>query len=179
MMLCYQPLKLVEAFFNSIELPFRVCFNAQILDTFIPGAWIESETLWCEPTRLECIGDLLHEAGHLALTPSRFRFLWTRTEFDGDAVQSIPLLLRCGQENPLFRHLIDGDEQAAIAWSYAAAISIGLEPTTLHLHQHFDGQWKEIVNALKVKRHAGVNNLQHVKLTSRANFPQMVRWLQE
>lgn len=71
--------------------------------TFLPGLHIEAGCLHVDPHRLLHPGDLLHEAGHLAVV-------------DGDLRSTLG---PGGLEDP-------GLEMAAIAWSYAACLELGL-----------------------------------------------------
>jgi hypothetical protein len=78
-------------------------------DCFLPGLSIERNTILMDSNRLKFPGDLLHEAGHLAVTAEEFRPLIGTEEMD----PSWPS---------------DGDELAAILWSYAALKHLDLEP---------------------------------------------------
>jgi hypothetical protein len=68
-------------------------------DTFLPGIQIDSGRLLYDETRLRYPGDLLHEAGHLAV------MLPNQRERAGANVTDAP-----------------ADEMMAIGWSYAAAL---------------------------------------------------------
>ncbi|TDQ73709.1 hypothetical protein [Sphingobacterium yanglingense] len=74
-------------------------------DCFLPGIEIQGGSLIVDRSRLMYPGDLLHEAGHIAvMTPEE------RASSSGDLNASdIPV------------HTLDGYELSAIAWSYAAA----------------------------------------------------------
>src|SRR3954466_13799262 len=77
---------------------------AQLPDTtFLPGIEIRDGMILIDEERLAHPGDLLHEAGHLAVTDPSER--------------AAPNL------SPS-----DGDEMAAIAWSYAAAMHLDIDP---------------------------------------------------
>lgn len=72
-------------------------------DTFLPGIAVEGSVLLIDPEKLKYPSDLLHEAGHLAvLTPVQRQN--SGGDFSDDA----------------------GNEMAAIAWSYAASVALGL-----------------------------------------------------
>jgi hypothetical protein len=74
-------------------------------DTFLPGIAVAGGGLRVDPERLAWPGDLLHEAGHVAVSdPAAL----------GEGVSDDP-----------------GEEMAAIAWSYAAALEMGLAPDIL------------------------------------------------
>ena len=84
---------------------------AQLPDTtFLPGIEIRDGMILIDEERLAYPGDLLHEAGHLAvIDPSE---------------RTAPSL------SPS-----DGDEMAAIAWSYAAARHLDIDPAIV-FHPH-------------------------------------------
>src|SRR5207237_1289082 len=74
-------------------------------DVFPPGVTLRGGAIVYDPDKLLYPGDLLHEAGHVAVTePER------RAALDGDA-----------EDDP-------AEEMAAIAWSWAAAKAIGIDP---------------------------------------------------
>jgi hypothetical protein len=77
--------------------------------TFLPGILIRSGVMIVDETRLKYPGDLLHEAGHLALAPPELRpFLDDKVELPGFDMNKV--------------------EAGTIAWSYAAGLHIGLQP---------------------------------------------------
>src|SRR5262249_59735944 len=82
-------------------------------ETFLPGIDIRNGVLLIDEARLTYPGDILHEAGHLALIPAE-----RRRTVNHDA----------GADG--------GEEMAAIAWSYAAAIHLQIEPSMVF---HDDG----------------------------------------
>lgn len=90
-------------------------------DTFLPAVRIDHGALVFDPQRLRWPGDLLHEAGHIAVTPPALR--------DGlnDALD--------GAGSPPH-----GGEVEAIAWSWAAAMHLGLAPEELFHPEGYKGQ---------------------------------------
>lgn len=68
-------------------------------DGFLPAITMRDGRLVYDPERLQYPGDLLHEAGHIAVTDPALRP--TISKFDSNG----------------------GDEMAAIGWSYAAALA--------------------------------------------------------
>jgi hypothetical protein len=81
-------------------------------DTFLPGLRLDHGRLLVDPTRLTYPGDLLHEAGHIAVVPPDVR---PRLSGDGSAAGIDMGTL----------------ETAVIPWSYAAACEIGIEPAVV------------------------------------------------
>jgi hypothetical protein len=132
-------------------------------DTFLPGIWIEHGALVVDETRLRYPGDLLHEAGHLAVAaPER------RDRIVGDA----------GAD--------PAEEMMAIAWSYAAAVHLKLDLAIVFHADGYRGGGPSIVENFSQGRFFGVPMLQWLGMTvdpaqSRSGnvepFPHMIRWL--
>lgn len=129
--------------------------------TFLPGISILAGSLVIDRARLAYPGDLLHEAGHIAVV------LPTQRPALSDNLESNP-----------------GDEMAAIAWSYAAALHIGLDPAVV-LHEHgYQGGGASILENFAAGRTFGVPLLQWYGLTwerddgsGRPVYPRMHGWL--
>ncbi|HXK01459.1 MAG TPA: hypothetical protein VMS37_03590 [Verrucomicrobiae bacterium] len=153
----------ILAFLGSIGLPYRT--GAVNGKTFVPGIQIESGVLVIDPAQLLYPGDLLHEAGHLALMePAR------RAATSGDA----------GSDG--------GEEIGAIAWSYAAALHIGIDPRIVFHDAGYRGNSVTIVENFRAGLYIGVPMLQWKGLAldeRRARdlglppYPYMLRWLCE
>lgn len=130
--------------------------------TFLPGIWIERGALVVDEARLRYPGDLLHEAGHLAVAaPER------RAAITGDA----------GAD--------PAEEMMAIAWSYAAAVHLKLDPAVVFHDDGYQGGGSSIVENFSQGHFFGVPMLQWLGMTvdpaqsSRGldPFPHMLRWL--
>jgi hypothetical protein len=121
---------------------------------FLPGVTIRAGALVYDPDRLLYPGDLVHEAGHIAVTEAE-----RRAGLNGSV-----------EDDP-------GEEMAAIAWSFAAARSIGLDPR-LVLHDHgYRGGGAAYAAEFEAGRWFGVPLLAWYGLTTEALFPRMLRWL--
>lgn len=131
-------------------------------DTFLPGVTLEPGGLVVDPERLGYPGDLLHEAGHLAvMLPAR------RASTGSDVGSDM------------------GDEIAAQTWSYAATVHLGVPPEVVF---HPDGYRGAAGTLIQVYRdgNAGLPLLQWMGLTldpahataaSTPAYPHMIRWL--
>lgn len=100
--------------------------------TFLPGIAASAGRLRVDPARLTWPGDLLHEAGHLAVAdpdPDR----------DEDGVSDDP-----------------GEEMAAIAWSFAAARRLGIDPAVLFHADGYRGGAKALIENFTRGRYVGV-----------------------
>lgn len=90
----------IVTFLNNIGIPTAEATLPE--DTVLPAMTVRDGVLLYDPARLERPGDLLHEGGHIAVTDPALRA--TVSDFDEDR---------------------GGDEMAATAWSWAAAIAAG------------------------------------------------------
>jgi hypothetical protein len=127
-------------------------------DGFLPAIAVRDGRLVYDPDRLQYPGDLLHEAGHIAVTDPALRP--TVSEFDDNG----------------------GDEMAAMGWSYAAALAAGIDPRVV-FHDHGyrgDGQW--LAETFADGRYIGLPMLQYYGLARFPQdegepFPAMIKWL--
>ena len=153
---------------------------------FIPGVDIrKGAVLAFNAAQMEGVGDLLHEAGHLAVIPSMFRgevfgdIDAALMEASSEYVKTHPIMIPgTYEEDPVIRALIQASEQEAIAWSYAAALEIGIEPTVVFHPKSFGGDNEEVLLGLQIKQHAGINGMSAARMTTRQMFPKMIRWMQ-
>jgi hypothetical protein len=122
--------------------------------SFLPGVTIEGGAIVYDPSRPYHPGDLLHEAGHVAVTEPERRGTLGGTMEDGG-----------------------GEEMAAIAWSYAAARHIGLDPRIVFHEAGYKGGAAALVEAFEAGAGCGVPLLAWYGLTDTASFPRMERWL--
>lgn len=148
---------------DEIGLPVRFCTISEA--TFLPGIRTERGRLLVDESRLLYPGDLLHEAGHLALLPPE-----RRAAITGEA----------GDDG--------GHEMAAIAWSYAAALNIGLDPAIVFHAAGYRGSSQAIMENFAAGRYVGVPILVWLGLTVNppgdeaqgvTPFPHMLKWLVE
>jgi hypothetical protein len=133
--------------------------------TFLDGLTISKGILLIDEAKLAWPGDLLHEAGHLAVTTPENR--------------------------TLLRHNAGGDpaeEMMAIAWSYAAALAVPIEPALVFHSGGYAGGGKAILESFSQGRYFGVPMLEWLGLTADKKkaalldvppYPHMLKWLRE
>jgi hypothetical protein len=126
--------------------------------TFLPGLLLERGRLLVDRTRLLYPGDLLHEAGHLAVTPAA-----ERAGTGGNITEHHPEK--------------EGDELAVLAWTYAACHHLGLPATVVFHPAGYKGQAKWLVEHYESGGSLGLPLLVWMGLTTTADFPVMHRWL--
>lgn len=129
---------------------------------FVPGMIIEKGLLLVDPDCPAWPGDLLHEAGHVAVTHPELR----------------PSLCDVGAD--------PGEEMAAIAWSWAAARACGVAAGDLFHQAGYRGGAASLAENFEAGRYIGVPMLAWYGMTadpsSRAPshlpaYPAMARWL--
>ena len=104
----------IIAFLRDIGIP--VAIEALPVPTFLPGILLRDGAVVVDTARLRFPGDLLHEAGHLAVcSPDR------RASIQGDA----------GPD--------PAEEMMAIAWSYAALVYLQLDPAVVFHAEGYRG----------------------------------------
>jgi hypothetical protein len=136
---------------------------------FLPGLCIEAGRLLVDEARLTYPGDLLHEAGHLAVAPSG-----VRATLSGEV--NIP-----GAD----MHAV---EAQATAWAYAALVHLRLAPTLLFHDGGYAGKSAGLIFTYTSGVYPGAYGLQLAGMTatgevartlSIAPYPNMIKWLRD
>jgi hypothetical protein len=94
-------------FIRSIGIDIH--FSSLSVDTFLPGLSIENGVIIVDKDKLLYPGDILHEAGHIAVVP-----LAERYTLNASTIAK--------------REQHAAEEMMAIAWSYAACIALEIHP---------------------------------------------------
>lgn len=144
------------------EIGIQYTFESLPMATILPGITLKNGTLVIDKDRLLYIGDVLHEAGHLACMPPEIR-----QNMDAD----LPDI-----------DLHRGGEMMAIAWSYAAAKHLVI-PLELVFHETgYKGEAKHLINIFESGQGVGVSLLQWNKMCYQTpqnqtpSFPYMLSW---
>jgi hypothetical protein len=129
--------------------------------TFLPGLDIRHGAILVDEERLSNPGDILHEAGHLAVSDP--------------AERNAPVLSPDG-----------GDELTSIAWSYAALSHLELDPAIVFHDRGYKGGAAALIENFTAGNYLGVPLLQLYGMAlepkrAAANgvepYPHMLRWL--
>ena len=137
--------------------------RATILDglTFFPGVDIQYGVILIDESRLAHPADILHEAGHIAVTEPSVRHAF-RLSPNG------------------------GEEMATLAWSYAAALYLGVPVDVLFHEEQHNGNSPALIENFTAGRYVGVPLLQWFGMTVEPRhaaesgvepFPHMLRWV--
>jgi hypothetical protein len=171
---------------NGIGLVARIVADAS---GFLEKVRIVSGELHIAP---DCpVSDVLHEAGHLACIPRRFRH---RANDDLDVLAKEMLddvvVLDAFGESPLYRAVIQCSDPEATAWAWAFGQHLGLAPEDIiEDHQYPDedgvGTGAEVRLALSMRMYIGIHGLAHAGFCSTNRFgrlplyPNLAFWTQE
>lgn len=164
---------------NNLEINF---------DSFLPNVWITQGIVYYNS--LTHPGDLLHELGHVAVTPS-----WLRSDLKGnlDWEENPELWQVVSQKidnlsESEWNFVVHGDEQAAIAWSFAAAQAADVDDflpfeTGFEDGGVFAGEALHeslVISSLTGRCcHPGIACLFHGKiLDNKKAFPNLNKWIQ-
>ena len=138
-------------------------------DCFLPGLTIEAGVIIVDRDALIYPGDILHEAGHIAIIPSP-----ERQTLNVEAIAKRPSR--------------EAEEMMAIAWSYSACVYIGLDPSFVFHDDGYKGGGSYIKDAFLAKQYFGLPMLQWVGMTTDEKnarvlhvepFPHMIKWLRD
>ena len=187
---CSKVAKWARAIGLDIRKIDTLIFPDSSVESFISNIWIDSGAIYYNEQSHP--GDLLHELGHIAVTPS-----WLRHCFKGDmnwmenpeAILLIDeiydLVVDQGIETPSWKELINGDEQTAIAWSFIAAKAAEVNDFLPFENDFFSTSGifcgDEVHESLASEKpwHPGIASLFHAgMLQNKTDFPDLCKWVQ-
>ena len=135
---------------------------------FLPGLLLENGVLIVDTEKLLYPGDMLHEAGHLATMPPEVRETTSGNLPDTEKNR--------------------GGELMALAWSYAACIHLGLDPSVVFHADGYRGGSQSIIENFTEGRYIGVFGLEwrgmaydkkRAKEFNARPYPHMISWVKE
>jgi hypothetical protein len=136
-------------------------------ECFLPGIRVEGGGLLVDESKLTYPGDLLHEAGHLAVAVGE-----VRPGLSGEVI--IP-----GAD-------MDDVEAQATAWAYAAIVHLGIDPKVLFHEGGYQGKSEGLLFTFGAGVYPGAYGLQQAGMTATgaaaremgvAPYPNMLRWV--
>lgn len=161
-------LEIEQILFFLDEIGIKVV-EKELNNTFLPGLSLGSNCIYIDFEKLLYPGDILHEAGHLAVTTTAEREL-------------------VGTDKMAANWPTEGEEIATILWSFAAAKHLKL-PIEFVFHPNGyknDSEW--LISNFNDENYIGLPFLEWARLTlgkERATnerkeaFPTMIKWLRE
>lgn len=155
----------IACFLNEIGIP---TIPASIdRETFLPGILVSEGTLLVDEEKLAFPGDLLHEAGHLAVAPAAIRH-----QLSDEVV--LPGV------DP------DALEAQAIAWSFAACGHLQIDPRIVFHENGYGGRSENLLLNFSLGVFVGLVGLEasgmafseiKARETGAEPFPAMQKWL--
>lgn len=169
------------AFLSDIGIPMIADEKA---GGFVEHVLIANGALRYHPIKAQP-SNLLHEAGHLAVVPERFRHLAYNdmddlfeiiledygrrhaadVDFDHDAIEN--------------RAVMQCSETEATAWAFAAGRAIGLPDEVTILDDEYDNEGASVRLQLQCSAYLGINGLVAGQMCQKVStYPTLTRWLQ-
>ncbi|MBC3785512.1 hypothetical protein [Spirosoma utsteinense] len=146
----------IYAFLEEIGIP--VVETTLTVPTFLPGILIDAGRLTVDLAQLSYAGDILHEAGHIAVTlPAE------REQLHDNIMADRPDKA--------------GDEMAVLLWSYAAGQHLGLPSEVIFHAGGYKGQHQWLIDIFTSQTYIGLPLLVWMGMTQADTFPAMTAWL--
>jgi hypothetical protein len=162
-----QALEKCIEFLNRIGI--QTVFKKNDGAAFLPGLSIENGCIIIDKGSLKYPGDILHEAGHIAVVPAAERKILNAQSIEKRADR-------------------EAEEMMAIAWSYAACIYLHIDPYFVFHNEGYKGGGSNIADNFRDKRYFGLPMLQWIGLTADEKnapalnvppYPHMIKWLRD
>jgi hypothetical protein len=150
------------------EIGIQTVFRNLDNDSFLPGFLIENGTIIIDKEMLQYPGDILHEAGHIAVVSPADR-------------------ARLTEKAIIKRKDREAEEVMAIAWSYAACMHLRIDPIFVFHENGYRGGSSCIIDSCSRNEHTGMLMLQSIGMTTDGKqmagddmpYPHMIKWLRE
>ncbi len=155
------------AFIRSIGIP--VHFRNLDSPDFLPGICIVAGEITVDIEKLKYPGDILHEAGHIAVVPAAERNL-----LDAGAISARPMR--------------EAEELMVIAWTYAACVYLQIDAGFVFHNDGYQKGGSNIVENFRNGHYFGVPMLQWTGMALEKQnpnepetpvYPAMLKWLRD
>ena len=130
---------------------------------FLPGLELGPNCIYVDYERCTQIGDILHEAGHIAVS---------KPELRPHIGQDNILELAGSSEWPTV-----GDEIITILWSYAAAVHLEIPINFIFHNEGYKNESDYIMNEFRNGNFIGMPLLVWRGMCNANEFPKMKKWL--
>ena len=150
----------ITDFLTEIGIYYRLTSIQE--ETFLPGLKINAGILLIDKSKCQYYGDILHEAGHMAILPAEERF-----QKKGNLGTGI-------------------GEHAVILWSYAASIYINIPLSVVFHGDGYQDNSDRLIEEFSNENYIGLSSLQwygmaydeeNAVLQGVEPFPHMAHWL--
>lgn len=148
----------IKEFLNVIDIP--LIEQPLENDTFLPGIKLKASSILVDFQQLKYPGDLLHEAGHIAVAEPTIR-------------QHI------GTNKMAENWPTDGEEIAAILWSFAAAKQLELPLNILFHAEGYKGESSYLIEQFNQENYIGLPLLVWMGFCDEHEFPKMKQWIRK
>lgn len=154
----------ILTFLDTIGI--KYAFSTMEEEGFLPGLELREGTLIIDLQKLKYVGDILHEAGHLACMPPEVRTGMTGVLPNNDIMQ--------------------GGEMMAMAWSFAACKHLQLDAAVVFHEDGYKGAATSLIAAYEMGNGPGIPLLQWLGMCydqqtavqkGAQPFPHMSQWL--
>lgn len=159
--------QIISTFLWQIGIP---VYSAEITtETFLPGIRIVEGEILVDEEKMLSPGDILHEAGHLAILSPEIRKSLTDTVVHNETSQA-------------------SEEMAAIAWSWAAMKHLKIAPEVVFHPEGYKGGSDSIIENFEQEQYFGVPILAYKGLCfdtsprdtgTTTSYPKMNKWIVE
>lgn len=144
-------------FLDRINLNYKECTLAE--ESFLDGVLIKNGVVCFDSKQLLSPGDILHEAGHLALLPPDKRAI-----ANGNIAEQFP------EE--------EGSEMAVILWTWLAAQQLEIAPELIFHPEGYKGDSEWLIAHLNAGNYLGSPLLQWMGVISmNGGAPKVERWV--
>lgn len=165
---------------------FAVEEGTRYTTAFNRGVWLEGGLVIVYDPDEAHAGDLLHEAGHLAILPSCIRRFVRPGDIEDFVLEPIRQYLQdhpdamSYPEDPVARACLQAGDPEAIAWSYAAALAAGLDPRVTCEKGFSDpDDGERVLYGLSRGAYLGINGLRASGfMESTRDYPKFRIWTQ-
>lgn len=155
----YSSYQQIVSFLRGIGID--IIESNDLTSTFLPGIQIAGSTILVEKSLLLSPGDLLHEAGHIAVTEQINRS-------------------KIGTKDQDENWPSDGDEFAAILWSYAAAIHLKIDPKIVFHSEGYKNESEWLLEQFASENYIGLPMLQWMGFCGDdVAYPKLRMWMRK
>lgn len=128
--------------------------------------------------------NLLHEAGHLACIPSRFRHL-----ADGDLEHVFDTMGKAlenrysetgNADDPLIKAIMQCSDPEATAWAWAFGTRLGIPAESIIHDDEYDGAGAMVRLQVSTGNHCGIHGLRAAGMIATVrDYPRLEKWVQD